>query len=83
MHAQWNKLLAITGQGDFLETFWLAECCDFKEEDTAPQYLGTQLGVVANLMPKFELAGKYVKYSWAHANAFYQCMPLSRKQARL
>jgi hypothetical protein len=36
------------------------------------------------LTPKFhaELAGKGVHYSWAHAKAFYQRMPLSRKRGR-
>jgi hypothetical protein len=48
------------------------------------QYLGTQLGVMVLLTPKFhaELAGKGVHYSWAHAKAFYQRMPLSRKRGR-
>ena len=45
----------------------LAECKDFKEEETALQYLGTQLGVTVQLTPKFhaELAGEGVEYCWA------------------
>jgi hypothetical protein len=62
----------------------LAECPDFKHEETALQYLGTQLGVTVRLTPKFhaELAGEGVEYSWAHAKAFYRRMPLSRKRGR-
>jgi hypothetical protein len=62
----------------------MAKCRDFKEEETAIQYLGTQLGVEVILTPKFhaKLAGKGVKYSWAHAKAFYRRMLLSRKRGR-
>jgi hypothetical protein len=44
----------------------MAECVDFKNEETALQYLGTQLGVTVELTPKFhaKLAGKGVEYSW-------------------
>ena len=62
----------------------LAECHDSKEEETALQYLGSQLEVVVNLRPKChaKLAGDGVQYSWAHAKAFHQCIPVSRKQGR-
>ena len=62
----------------------LANCTDFKEEETALQYLGMQLGVTVQLTPKFhaELAGEGVKYSWAHSKSFYRQMPLSRKQGQ-
>jgi hypothetical protein len=77
---------AITGIVDlrFSLRHLLAECYDFKEEETALQFLGSQLGVVVNLTPKFhaELAGEGVEYSWAHAKAFYRRMPLSRKRGR-
>jgi hypothetical protein len=77
---------AITGKVDlhFSLRHLLAECCDFKDEETALQYLGSQLGVVVNLTPKFhaELAGEGVEYSWAHAKAFYRRMPVSRKRGR-
>jgi len=76
----------ITGKVDlhYSLRYLLAECRDFKEEETALQYLGSQLGVVVNLTPKFhaELAGEGVEYSWAHAKAFYRRMPLSRKRGR-
>jgi hypothetical protein len=41
----------------------LGKCRDFKEEETALQYLGTQLGVMVLLTPKFhaELAGEGVE----------------------
>ncbi len=60
----------------------MAECTDFKEEETALQYLGTQLGVRVQLTPKFhtELAGEGVEYSWAHAKSFYRRVPVSRKR---
>ena len=62
----------------------LAECIDFKEEETALQYLGTRLGVKVELTPKFhaELAGEGVEYCWAHAKAYYRRAPLSRKRGR-
>ena len=62
----------------------LAECTDFKEEETALQYLGTQLGVQVELTPKFhaELAGEGVEYSWAHAKSYYRRVPVSRKRGR-
>ena len=62
----------------------MSRCSDFKEEETALQYLGTQLGVKVLLTPKFhaELAGEGVEYSWAHAKAFYRRVPLSRKRGR-
>jgi hypothetical protein len=42
----------------------MAECIDFKEEKTALQYLGTQLGVSVQLTPKFhaERAGEGIEY---------------------
>ena len=51
----------------------LANCSDFKDEETALEHLGTQLGVTVRLTPKFhaELAGEGVEYSWAHSKAFY------------
>ncbi|KAI2493034.1 hypothetical protein MHU86_21508 [Fragilaria crotonensis] len=62
----------------------LSECKDFKEEETALQYLGTQLGVTVDLTPKFhaELAGEGVEYNWAHAKAYYRRVPVSRKRGR-
>ena len=60
----------------------LANCTDFKEGETALQYLATQLGVTVRLTPKFhaELAGEGVEYSWAHSKAYYRRMPVSRKR---
>ncbi len=72
---------AITGDVDlqFSLCHEMAECTDFKEEETALQHLGTQLGVRVQLTPKFhaELAGEGLKYSWAHAKAFYRRVPVS------
>ncbi len=62
----------------------MAECTDFKHKELALQYLGSQLGVKVLLTPKFhaELAGEGVEYSWAHANANYRRMSLSRKRGK-
>jgi hypothetical protein len=62
----------------------LANCRDFKDEETALQHLGRQLGVTVLLTPKFhaELAGEGVEYSWAHAKAFYRRLPVSQKRGR-
>jgi hypothetical protein len=62
----------------------LANCNDFKDEETALEYLGTQLGVTVKLTPKFhaELAGEGIEYSWAHSKSFYRRLPLSQKKGR-
>jgi hypothetical protein len=62
----------------------LANCNDFKDEETALEYLGTQLGVTVKLTPKFhaELAGKSIEYSWAHSQSFCRRLPLSQKKGR-
>jgi len=77
---------AITGKVDLHYSLRsiLGNCRDFKEEETALQYLGTQLGVAVLLTPKFhaELAGEGIEYSWAHSKAYYRRMPLSRKRGR-
>lgn len=74
---------AFTGNVDlqFLLQSLMTECTDFKEEETALQYLGSQLGVRVQLTPKYhaELAGEGVEYSWAHAKAFYRRVPVSQK----
>jgi hypothetical protein len=60
----------------------LANCNDFKDEETALEYLGTQLDVTVKLTPKFhaELAGEGIEYSWAHSKSFYQHLPLLQKK---
>jgi hypothetical protein len=76
----------ITGQIDLLYSLrhLLAECRDFKEEETALQYLGSQTGVTVQLTPKFpaELAGEGVEYCWAQAKSHYRRVPVSRKRGR-
>ena len=76
----------ITGKIDlqFSLRHLLAECTDFKEEETALQFLGTQLGMKVQLTPKFhaEFAGVGVEYCWAHAKAYYRRVPISRKRGR-
>jgi hypothetical protein len=76
----------ITGKVDLQYSLCqiLANCRDFKDEETALQHLGRQLGVTVLLTPKFhaELAGEGVEYSWAHAKAFYRRLPVSKKRGR-
>jgi hypothetical protein len=62
----------------------LSECKDFKDKETALQYLGTELGVTVDLTPKFhaELAGEGVEYCWAHAKSYNRRVPVSRKRER-
>ena len=64
--------------------YLLSECKDFKDEETALQYLGTQLGVTVDLTPKFhaELAGEGIEYCWAQAKSYYRRVPVSRKRGR-
>ena len=75
-----------TGKVDLLYSLCqlLGECTDFKHEETAIQYLGTQLGVTVQLTPKFhaKLAGEGIEYSWAHTKAFYRRMPIARKRGQ-
>jgi hypothetical protein len=63
----------LTGKIDlqYLLRSLLGKCKDFKEEETALQFLGTQLGVTVFLTPKFnaELAGEGVDYSWVLKNS--------------
>ncbi|KAI2497782.1 hypothetical protein MHU86_16724 [Fragilaria crotonensis] len=78
---------AITGDIDlqFSLRHVMAECtADFKDEETALQYLGTQLGVRVQLTPKFhaELAGEGIEYSWAHSKSWYRRVPVSQKRGR-
>jgi hypothetical protein len=74
---------AISGQINlqFSLRHLMAECMDFKNKETALQYLGTQLGVRVELMSKLhaELAGEGVEYSWAHAKSFYRRVPVSER----
>ncbi len=74
----------ITGNIDlqFSIRYLLSEYTNFKEEETALQCLGTQMGVTVQLTPKFhaELAGEGVEYSRSHAKAFYRRVSVSKKK---
>jgi hypothetical protein len=76
----------VTGNIDlqFSLRYLLSECTDFKEEETALQYLGKQMGVKVQLTPKFhaELAGEGEEYSWARAKTFYRRVLISKKKGR-
>ena len=71
---------AITGDIDLQFSLWhlMSECSDFKDGETALQYLGSQLGVQVQLTLIFhaELAGEGVEYSWAHAKSYYHRIPV-------
>ena len=62
----------------------MAQCTDFKEEDTALQFLGKQLGLRVLSTPKFhcEFAGEGIEYNWAHAKAKMRVTPLREKKGR-
>ena len=57
-----------------LRALLMGQCTDFKEEDTALQFLGKQLGLRVLFTPKFhcEFAGEGIEYNWAHAKAKIQ-----------
>ena len=64
---------------------YLMGCCtDFKEEETALQHLGSQLGLKVVFTPKFhcEFAGEEIEYNWAHAKAKMRATPLREKKGR-
>ncbi len=62
----------------------MAQCTDFKEEETALQFLGQQLGLRVLFTPKFhcEFAGEGIEYNWAHAKAKMRITPLREKKGR-
>lgn len=62
----------------------MGQCTDFKEEETALQFLGKQLGLRVLFTPKFhcEFAGEGIEYNWAHAKAKMRVTPLREKKGR-
>ena len=60
------------------------KCSDFKDEETALQFLGKQLGLRVLFTPKFhcEFAGKGLEYNWAHAKAKMRTTPIREKKGR-
>ena len=59
-------------------------CSDFKNELSALQHLGQQIGITVDWTPKFhcEMAGEGVEYSWAYAKAIYRRQGLGKKKSR-
>ena len=77
----------ITGKVDLLHSLQhlLVECTDFKHEEMALQYLGTQLGVTVQLTPKChaELAGEGIEhYIWACSKGAYRNLSLKEKKGK-
>ena len=62
----------------------MGKCTDFLEEETALQYLGSQLGLRVLFTPKFhcEIAGEGIEYNWAHAKAKMKVTPIRDKKGR-
>ncbi|KAI2497985.1 hypothetical protein MHU86_16483 [Fragilaria crotonensis] len=61
----------------------LGQCSDFKEEDTALQFLGKQLGLRVLFTPKLhcEFAGEGIEYNWVHAKAKCESPPFAKERA--
>jgi hypothetical protein len=62
----------------------IADCSDFREEETKLQHLGTQLGITVDRTPKFhaEMAGEGIEYAWGFSKAIYRRKPMARKKRR-
>ncbi|KAI2490938.1 hypothetical protein MHU86_23626 [Fragilaria crotonensis] len=62
----------------------MGNCYDFKTEETALQFLGSQLGLRVMLTPKFhcEFAGEGIEYTWAQAKALMRRTPMREKKGR-
>jgi hypothetical protein len=63
----------------------MASCLDFAEEMTALQHVGSELGVLVIITPKFhaELAGEGIEYySWGVTKGVYHCKPLQSKRSK-
>ena len=62
----------------------MQQCTDFRNEETALQYLGRKLGVKVDCTPKFhcEMAGEGIEYCWAFSKALYRRKPLASKKSR-
>jgi len=62
----------------------LDQCDDFKNELSALQLLGQEIGVLVDAMPKYhaELAGEGIEYSWGYSKGVYRRAPLSDKKGR-
>ena len=56
----------------------MGHCQNFREEQTASQHLGSQLGVEVIFTPTFhcEFAGEGIEYNWAHAKSEIRATPL-------
>jgi hypothetical protein len=63
----------------------MAQCPDFRDEETALQFLGRTIGVAVDCTPKFhaELAGEGIEYSWGFAKQLYRRKPVSMKKGRV
>jgi hypothetical protein len=62
----------------------MAQCPDFRDEETALQFLGRTIGVTVDCTPKFhaELAGEGIEYSWGFAKQLYRRKPVKLKKGR-
>jgi len=62
----------------------LEQCNDFKNELSALQLLGQEIGVAVDATPKYhaELAGEGIEYSWGYSKGVYRRAPLASKKGR-
>jgi hypothetical protein len=62
----------------------VANCSDFKNEDTMLQTKGQEMGVLVDRTPKChcELAGEGIEYSWVCAKNLYRRQPLKTKRGK-
>jgi len=62
----------------------LEQCDDFKNELSALQFLGQEIGVLVDVTPKYhaELAGEGIEYTWGYSKSVYRRAPLNKKKGR-
>ena len=62
----------------------MGDCFDFKTEETALQFLGSELGLQVMLTPQFhcKFAGEGIKYAWAQAKSVMRRTPMREKKGR-
>ena len=63
----------------------MAQCTNFKEEETALKCLGQQLGLRVPFTPNFhcKFVGEGIECNWAHAKAKMWITPLREKKGRV
>ena len=62
----------------------LGECPDFKNEITALEKLGLDLGILIKCTPKYhaEMAGEGIEYDWAFSKNAFKHLPLTERKTK-